>query len=60
MNLANPDIRSAARASHVPLWMLAKHLGISEPSMTRKLRFELSADEREKMLAAIEELKEGR
>ena len=58
MTMANADIRSAARAAHVPLWMIAEHMGISEPSMTRKLRRELSDAEKNALLSVIAELQE--
>ena len=46
--LANNDIREAARKKGVRLWEIAEHLRISDPTMTRKLRKELT--DREKAL----------
>ena len=37
----------------MPLWAVADALGISEPTMTRKLRHELEPEETEKILAVI-------
>lgn len=51
--LANETVRNAAKKAKVPLWMIASELGISEPTMTRKLRRELQDNEREQMLKII-------
>lgn len=56
--MANNDIRLKAKGCGVPIWKIAAKLGISEPTMTRKLRFELSEAEA-KIFKIIEELKEG-
>lgn len=53
---ANLEIRQAAKQAHVTLWEVANHMGISEPTMTRWLRVELSEDRRQRILAAIEQL----
>lgn len=60
MKRANEDIRKQARASNVPLWAVAEQMGISEPTMTRKLRVEMSAGEKAGILCIISELSEGR
>ncbi len=49
----NLKIREAAKSAGVPLWAIAGALGISEPTMTRKMRRELPADEQEKILGVI-------
>lgn len=54
--LANNELRQKARSYGVPLWMLAVELGISEPTMTRRLRQELPVKEKAKMLAIVEDL----
>ena len=54
--LSNSDVRTKARENGVRLWEIADKLGISEPTMTRKLRRELPADEKKKMLAIIDEI----
>ena len=51
--LANNELRQKARSYGVPLWMLAAELGISEPTMTRRLRLELPAKDREKLIAIV-------
>lgn len=52
----NADIRQAAKSAGVYLWQVAAALGISEPTMTRKLRFELSEDEKGKLKEIISSL----
>lgn len=54
--MANEVIRKLARVKNVPLWKIAHALGISEPTMTRKLRFELTSDETQRMIEIIENL----
>ena len=52
----NDDIRSRARKSKVCFWQIADALGISEATITRKLRRELPDAERDKILTIIETL----
>ena len=40
------------------MWQVAYHLGMSDSSFSRKLRRELSEADRERVLQAIEELKQ--
>lgn len=56
----NQEIRKVAREKNVNLWEIADELKISEPTMTRKLRHELAADEKATILALIEEIAERR
>ena len=52
----NVRVRRAARAAGVPLWKLAAALGVSEPTITRWLRFPLPEEKERRLLAAIEAL----
>ena len=54
--MANQDIRSYAKKNGVKLWQIAKVKGISEPTMTRLLRQELSEDEKVAFIRIINEL----
>lgn len=58
MHQNNQVIRREARACNVPLWRIAVRLGISEPTMTRRLRKELPEEERQKILDVIHRLAE--
>ena len=55
----NEEIRKAATSAKVPLWRVAVEMGISEPTMTRKLRIELPAEEKQHILNIIKQVKEG-
>lgn len=56
---ANIDLRREARANGVPLWRIASELNVSEPTMTRKLRKELSIEEKAKIFAIISQIADG-
>ena len=53
---ANENVRRAARAAGVPLWRIAKELQVSEPTLTRWMRFPLPEDKSERIMSAITEL----
>ena len=55
----NADIRAAIKKARVFSYEVAAALGISETSFSRKMRKELSAPEKEKILAAIKKVVEG-
>ena len=52
----NLEIRNKARIENVPLWKIAHELGITDSTFSKKLRFELSEDETQKILTIIDEL----
>lgn len=54
--MQNCEVRTAARIADVRLWEIAKFLGFSEPTMTRKMRHELSDGEKKKFLEAIDKI----
>lgn len=51
----NERIRKALKDNNMCLWQLADALGISEPSMTRKMRHELSEQEQNSIIELIKE-----
>ena len=53
---ANQDIRIAAKQNGVRLWEVADRLNVSEPTITRKLRRELPADEKQRIISLIDEI----
>ena len=57
--MANQDVRRAAGGTGVRLWQVANALGINDSALSRKLRKELPADEKEKILSIIAELAKG-
>lgn len=52
----NRDIRRAAAFSGVCLWQIADSLGITDANFSRKLRRELPADEKEKIMQIIKNI----
>lgn len=54
--MCNQKIKDIAKASNVKLWELADSLGISDGTLSRKLRKELTASENEKMIRLINDI----
>lgn len=56
--MENTEIRRTARAAGIPLWRVAAAIGISEPTLTRWLRFPLPADKEHLISETISKLEE--
>lgn len=54
--LNNQEIRILAKQNGVRMWEVARHLQVSEATMTRMLRANLKAPDRQRIVAAINEL----
>ena len=54
----NQPVRRAARAAGVPLWKVAKAIGVSEPTLTRWLRAPLPEDKERRIMTAISALEQ--
>lgn len=54
--MANTDIRQYAKEHGVKLWQCAAAMGISEPTMTRRLRTELPELAKQELLSIIDKL----
>ncbi len=54
--MKNQDIRRTAAGAGVKLWQIAEALGIADCSLSRKLRRELPAEEKERIFAIIDRL----
>lgn len=54
--MANNEIRCAAGGHGIRLWQVADAIGMNESAFSRKLRKELPQEEKEKILAVIEEM----
>lgn len=52
----NVDVRRTAAGNGVRLWQIADALGISDCSLSRKLRKELSSEEKTTIFAIIRNL----
>lgn len=57
--MENADIKAAARRENVKLWQIAEYLGIWDSALSRKLRHELSADEKATIMEAIHTIANG-
>ena len=58
--LFNTDIRNAAKAANIYLWQIADALGIADSSFSRRLRKELSKEEKDRILKIVKELEAKR
>ena len=54
--MANQEIKRAARAVDVPYWRIGRELGVSEATIQRMLRTELSDEDRQRIMEAIQRL----
>lgn len=57
---ANIQIRGDLRAARVPLWQIADELGVSESTVLRRLRHELTPADRERYREALARIKAAR
>lgn len=58
--MSNLDIRSAAVGAGIKLWEVAAAIGIADSTFSRKLRKELSEEEKKRIFAIIDQLSESR
>lgn len=56
--IANEKVRAEAKARGVKHWQIAAHIGVSELTFMRWLRFPLPEDKEKKIMEAIKELSE--
>lgn len=54
--MANEDIRMIARANYIPQWKIADKLGITDITLCRWLRHDLSEEKKKQIIQAIEEI----
>lgn len=54
--VANQDVREHIREANVKMWAVARRLGIADSTFCRRLRFELPRTEKQKIMAAVDEL----
>lgn len=55
-DICNKDIRDLAKSKGIPLWKIANGLGITDVTFSKKLRFELPIETKEKIKTIINEL----
>lgn len=56
---ANNELRMMCKGCGVPLWAVAEKLAVSENTLIRQWRKELSTDKKERIRTIIEQLKVG-
>lgn len=56
--MRNEDVRAAAKAGGVRLWQLAEELGLSESTLSRKLRHEWTDEEKRRAYQVIEAIQQ--
>lgn len=56
MQKANADLRARFFLADLPQWRVAQRLGISQSTLSKKLRFELSETEKGQIIKVIDEL----
>lgn len=54
--LTNKEIRILLRFKDIPMWQLAKQIGISEPTITRWFRTELTSERYKKIVLALSQI----
>lgn len=58
--MANEDIKKIAETKKVYLWEIASVLGMHDSNFSRKLRFELADEEKEKIKNIINDLSQNK
>lgn len=56
MTKANSEIRTAMQSRKVPAWAIGAEIGVHENTILRRLRFELSEQEKQKFMSIIDKL----
>lgn len=56
--MKNKDVRNAIAKAKLKMWQVAEGLGIADTTFCRKLRHELSPEEKERVYAVIRRLSE--
>lgn len=54
--MANREIKEAAKKSGVRMWQIAERIGVHEGTFCRKMRHDVSQQERVEIMAIIAEL----
>lgn len=54
--MKNLDVRQKAKECKIHLWQIADELGITDFVLSKKLRYELSEEEKEEIFKIIDEI----
>lgn len=60
MQQANKEFRADMKAAGIRLWEIANEIGVSEATITRRLRDEMNDEAREQLTQAAQRIKERR
>lgn len=55
--MANQDIRELLKSNRIYLWEVAQLYGCTESTLSKKLRIELSKEDKEKIIDIINQIK---
>lgn len=56
----NSDVKLYAYENGIKLWMIAEKLGITDSTFSRRLRKDLSLEDKERIFKIVDDLKRGR
>lgn len=56
---ANSELRAELRQKNIPIWLVAKHIGIHEKTLIGWLREELDGERKERVLEAAAKIERG-
>ena len=55
----NSDVKLYAYENGIKLWMIAEKLGITDSTFSRRLRKDLSLEDKERIFKIVDDLKRG-
>ena len=58
--MTKPEIERLIRAEDIPRWQIAKTIGVHESTFSRWFRTDLTEEQSEKILSAVEQIKKAR
>lgn len=56
---SNVSLRQRVKALHIPLWRVASEIGVSEGTLVRWMRFELTGERKTRVCDAVERLEQS-
>ena len=59
MNIANEELRTELRIKNIPLWKVARAVGVHETTFVKWMREELDGERKERVLKAVAEIEQG-
>lgn len=56
---ANSELRTELRIKNIPLWKVARAVGVHETTFVKWMREELDGERKERVLKAVAEIEQG-